>query len=622
MIMHYFLAFLFITNIYHIHAQAPAGDALAIPSQEGIDYQIEWPENLTPEMQKRIESVSMLLENKLRLPGSFGGLMKRVEKDKKYLEKTIQSFGYYGCKVDFDIDLSKTPVVIHFTCELGPVYTIEHMQLENRGKYPLPDLPVNLDDLVGLNKGDELVAEHAQKSQVILKKYFSQTGYPFAEIDEPEGIINHDKRTVVLIFPVHLGGKAIIDSTDIEPTQNLDPSFIRNRLFWKKGDTYDTRVVERTRRQLSQTGLFDNVVVTPKPVEEKTESNANEKEQPITMHVKTTEAAPRALAAGVHYATSQGGEARLSWDHYNLLGHGENLGANLRVAKIRTKARIYYNVPDCGSPNQTLKNEMYVLKEKTRAYRSNTIAASSKIERQLTDILTGSIGLSGESGSITPRTTNKKSPIRLIGIPVELGIDASNDLLNPTRGFRINGHITPYTGHLGSSKSMVITQGNASVYLPFQTNSLDEDMGTLASFVRFGTMRIRNFEDLPPNKRFYGGGNGSVRGYGYQMISPIDDKKIPIGGESLLEFGSEIRYRFSETVGGVAFIEAGSVYQRKIPNFGKKLLWGTGFGIRYYTTYAPVRIDIAFPLQRRKLKGAKKPYDSPYQFYVSVGQAF
>jgi translocation and assembly module TamA len=169
---------------------------------------------------------------------------------------------------------------------------------------------------------------------------------------------------------------------------------------------------------------------------------------------------------------------------------------------------------------------------------------------------------------------------------------------------------------------MLIGQASASIYIPFQTNSLDEDMGTLASFVRIGSIKINNFNDLPPNKRFYGGGNGSVRGYGYQLISPIDKNKVPLGGESLLEFGGELRYRFTETIGAVAFIEAGTVSQRSITNFGKKLLWGTGFGVRYYTTYAPVRIDIAFPLQRRKLPGTKKPYDNPYQFYVSVGQAF
>ena len=615
--MRIFLAYIFVILANCILAAATP--VVQAPSQAGIDYKIEWPEQLTPEMKERIESVSVLVEHKSRLPGSIGGLIKRIELDKKLLEKTLQSFGYYGCKVDVAIDLDKSPIVIEFSCELGPIYIIDHIKLESRDSTQLPPLDVDIQDLIGLSAGDGLIAEHAEKGRVTLKKYFSQNGYPFVDVDASEGLIDHQKHSVVLIFPVRLDGKATIFDSIIEPTKNLDASFIQNRLYWKKGDVYDNRVVERTRRLLSQTGLFDSVVVTPKPVVGTPDDSS---EKPINMVVKTTEAAPRAVAAGLHYATTQGGEARLSWDYYNLRGHGENLGVNLRVAKIRTKARIYYNVPDFMIARQSLKSETYVLDEKTKAYRGQTTAASSKVERQLSDQLSCAIGLSVENGSITPQTTNIKSPIRLVGMPVELGIDGSNDLLNPTRGIRIGGNVTPYTGRLGSSKSMLIAQGNASIYIPFHTNSLDEDMGTIAGFVRTGLMKIRNFNDLPPNKRFYGGGNGSVRGYGYQMICPIDENKVPLGGESLLELGGEIRYRFTDTMGGVAFLEGGSVTQQNLPTFGKRMLWGAGFGIRYYTEYAPVRLDIAFPLKRRKLPGAKKSFDAPYQFYVSVGQAF
>lgn len=621
MAMHYLLLFIFF--LFHVHCLNGQrnDDIVTNSSQEGVDYKVEWPQVLEPEMIKRMESASVLVANKTRLPGSFGGLMKRVEKDKVLLEKTLYSFGYYGCKVCIELDLNQTPLLIRFRCELGPLYKIDHIRLENRGKSELPKLSVNLDDLVGLNKGEILIAEHVQKGQIALKRYFAQSGYPFAEIDEPEGIINHDQYSVILIFPVDIGRCAVIYDSEIESsTNNLNLDYVRNRLYWKKGDIYDNRVVEQTRRKLSQTGLFDNVVVTPKPIENS--ALGSEKEQPVIMHVKTTEAAPRAVSAGLHYATSQRGEARFSWNHYNLLGGGENLGANLRISKIRNKARLYYNIPDFCVPKQTLKNETYMLRESTRAYRSETFALSSKLERQFTEMLSGSIGLSTENGNIRPRTTDKKTLIGLVGGPIEIGIDASNDLLNPTRGFRVAGSLTPYTGYLGASKGMLIGQANASLYVPFQTNNLDEDMGVVASFVRFGTIKIRNFEDLPPNKRFYGGGNGSVRGYGYQLISPVDSNRVPSGGESLLEFGSEIRYRFTETLGGVVFVEAGSVTQQKISDFSKKLLWSAGFGVRYYTTYAPVRIDFAFPLQRRKLPGEKKSYDNPYQFYVSVGQAF
>lgn len=613
LILSIFIAFFICTRVSAETATLP------ITSQSGIDYKVEWPDELTAEMKERIESVSTLIEHKIRLPGSVGGLVKRVDLDKFLLEKTLYSFGYYGCKVEVTVNLNVSPVIIKFKCILGPVYTVDHIRIENHDNTDMPLLDVDINDLIGISKGDNLIAEHVEKGRGILKKYFSQKGYPFVEVHEPEGIINHKQHNVVLIYPIKLGGKAIIRDSIVEQTQNLDKSFIENRLYWKKGDIYDNRVVERTRRLLSQTGLFDNIVMTPKPIDSK---NNNSKEKEVIMNVKTSEAAPRSIAAGLHYATSQGGEARISWDHYNLRGHGENLGVSLRIAKIRTKARLYYNIPDFIVANQSLKNETYALKEKTRAYDGQTIAASSKIERQLNDQLSCAIGLSAENGSIKPKNTNKKSPIRLVGIPIELGIDGSNDLLNPTRGMRVNCSITPYTGHLGVSKSMMIAQGGASVYIPFQTNSLDEDMGTIAMFAKAGVMKIRNFNDLPPNKRFYGGGNGSVRGYGYQLISPIDSNKVPLGGESLVELGGEVRYRFTDTIGGVVFIEGGNVSQKNLTTINKGFLWGTGFGIRYYTEYAPVRLDIAFPLKRRKIEGSMKPFDAPYQFYVSVGQAF
>lgn len=617
--MQYLLLIVFFLGNF-LNSQEKDSNNISSSSQEGIHYTVEWPKGLAPEIIKRIESVSVLLGNQSRLPGSIGGLMKRIEKDKTLLEKTLRSFGYYGCKIAVEMDVEAQPIIVKFTGDLGPLYVLERVELENIGEVALPTISVDLNDLVDLTKEDVLIAENAQKNKTILRKYFAQSGYPFAEIEEPEGIIDHSKHSIVLVYPVNAGKRAIIIGSEIETTERLNPEYIKNRLYWKNGDAYDNRIVERTRRKLSQTGLFDNILVTPKPIENG--STQTGPEQQIMMNVKAIEAAPKSVTAGVYYASSQGSEARFSWNNYNFAGGGENLGTALRVSTIRSKARLYYNIPDFGAPKQTLKNETYVMKENTRAYKSNTFSLASKLERQFDDVFSGSIGLSTENGSVTSKTTDQKKPDVLIGVPIEVGVDASNDLLNPTRGFRINGNVTPYGGHLGSSRGMIIAQAGASLYLPFHTNSLDEDMGVLASFVKFGTIRIRNFDDLPPNKRFYGGGNGSVRGYGYQLISPVDQNRIPLGGESLLEFGGELRYRFTETIGGVAFLEAGSVSQRKIFNSGQTLLWSTGVGVRYYTAYAPVRVDIAFPLKRRKIPGARKPYDRPYQFYVSVGQAF
>jgi translocation and assembly module TamA len=77
----------------------------------------------------------------------------------------------------------------------------------------------------------------------------------------------------------------------------------------------------------------------------------------------------------------------------------------------------------------------------------------------------------------------------------------------------------------------------------------------------------------------------------------------------------EARVKITETIGIVPFVDAGSYYESPVPQFGRTLLYGVGLGLRYYTAFGPLRLDLATPLHKR-------PGDSPVQVYISLGQAF
>ena len=64
------------------------------------------------------------------------------------------------------------------------------------------------------------------------------------------------------------------------------------------------------------------------------------------------------------------------------------------------------------------------------------------------------------------------------------------------------------------------------------------------------------------------------------------------------------------------FIDGGNVYDDELPDFSTNLQWSTGFGVRYFTTFGPLRLDFGFPLNRRA------GIDDFMQFYISIGQAF
>jgi translocation and assembly module TamA len=120
---------------------------------------------------------------------------------------------------------------------------------------------------------------------------------------------------------------------------------------------------------------------------------------------------------------------------------------------------------------------------------------------------------------------------------------------------------------------------------------------------------------VPANVRFYTGGGGSVRGYSYQSLGPLTDKE-PDGGLSFTELSIESRFRWDQHWGGVIFLDGGFSYEDNIPQFGRDLRWSTGVGLRYFTSFAPIRIDIALPLNKRE------DIDDSYKLYISIGQAF
>jgi translocation and assembly module TamA len=108
-----------------------------------------------------------------------------------------------------------------------------------------------------------------------------------------------------------------------------------------------------------------------------------------------------------------------------------------------------------------------------------------------------------------------------------------------------------------------------------------------------------------------------VRGYGFQGVGPRNDRGEATGGASLVEFSLEARIEtplFDGALEVVPFFDAGTVGQGSTPDF-RLIRYGAGIGIRYKTTFGPIRVDVATPLNPNE-------FDSPVVVYVSLGQAF
>ena len=96
----------------------------------------------------------------------------------------------------------------------------------------------------------------------------------------------------------------------------------------------------------------------------------------------------------------------------------------------------------------------------------------------------------------------------------------------------------------------------------------------------------------------------------------MNDAGQPSGGLSFTEVSLELRSHLGDHWGAVWFVDGGTAYANESPGFAEDLLWASGLGLRYYTSYTPLRLDVAFPLDKRD------GIDDGFQLYLSIGQAF
>jgi translocation and assembly module TamA len=269
--------------------------------------------------------------------------------------------------------------------------------------------------------------------------------------------------------------------------------------------------------------------------------------------------------------------------------------------------------------DQTLNVQLSVAHQVFAAYTAKTVDLAANIERLSNFIWqkkwTWSYGgewlATNERGVFSGAGVKDTRGFLIAALPLQLCYDGSDNLLNPTRGFRLNAHLSPEISQHGTHFTYARAQLDASAYRPVS------DSVVLAGRIRLGAIPGANLFEIAPSRRFYSGGGGSVRGYGYQQLGPKDQDGDPIGGRGLAEFSLESRIRlkqFGGNLGVVPFFDGGSLTSKALPDF-KNWRYAAGLGVRYYSSFGPIRVDLGVPLNRQK-------GDGPFAVSVSLGQAF
>ena len=542
-------------------------------------------------------------------PANAAQIGRRASADADLLTQLLRAQGYYDAAVEPRTETNGAGLSVVLAADPGAQYSFASVELPGLDKAG-PEAAAALRNAFAVKAGDPVVAADVIAAGLSLTTALGEQGYASAKLGEQDIEVNHVTHLATLSLPVDPGPVARFGVIRVSGRPPFSAHHVALIARFKRGDPFQRSKLDDLRRALIATTLVANADIQVVPVAGGRTVDLNVQLEPAPQHT---------IAGELGYGTAQGARLEASWTDRNFFNPEGALTLRGIAGTNEQLLGAQFRRSNFVMRDQTLNLQFSASHQKFAAYTAKTIDLAANIERLSNFIWqkpwTWSYG--GEWLGTIERGVFSSAGIKstrrflIAAAPLSLGFDGSDSLLDPTRGFRLGARLSPEISFHGGHFSYGRTQVDASAY-----HSVS-DRVVVAGRIRVASIFGAGLFNIAPSRRLYAGGGGSVRGYGYQQLGPKDLDGDPIGGRGLAEFALEARIRltqFGGNFGIVPFFDGGTLTSSARPDFSH---WRTaaGLGVRYYSTFGPIRVDVGVPLNRQK-------GDGPFAVTVSLGQAF
>lgn len=561
------------------------------------------------DLKERFLELSTLQEGRGR-PAPASQIRLRAEEDIELATQLLRAEGYYDAQVSatfapptgrtdrLDVVLTATP---------GARYAFGDIRVV--GSDPAPTAIAR--EALRLRAGEPIVALAVEAAEANVSLRLPQEGFPFAEVGLRDIVLDEATHRGDYTLPLSSGPRAAFGGFQVAGRPVFGADHVSVLARFRPGETYDSRGVEDLRQALVATSLLSTVAVEPVRTGRAGPSGV----EIVDLRVRQTPAPPRSLAATAGYGTGEGFRVSGSWAHRNLFPPEGALALNAVAGTQEQRLAVAFRRSNAGLRDRTIQARAELSREAREAYDARSARLSASISRESTPLwqkrwtysLGAEVNATNETLAQEAAVSRPRQTFVIAALPLQLGYDTSDSLLDPTLGLKVTGRLSPEISYRGDASVYARTLLETSAYVPLAERLV------LAGRVRLGAVAGISRDELAPSRRLYAGGGGSVRGFGFQDLGPRDVNGRPLGGRSLVELSLEARYRWGD-FGIVPFVDAGQVYSPSTPEFSD-LRVGVGIGGRYYTPFGPLRIDVATPISRRS-------GEPTVALYISIGQAF
>lgn len=507
-------------------------------------------------------------------------LHDRVERE---VRQALRPFGYYDPQVSSKLLSRDGGRDWHVRIDInpGPAVVLQEFSVLIRGPGEQEAALRSIIEQSPLRNGARLEHPAYEKLKGDLQRTAVSIGYLDVKVMRHELLVDPDKLTAAVYLEMETGPRYRFGTTSIEQDV-IEPELAQRFLRFREGDPFDAVALLKTQFALDDSQYFSTVEIIPGSRDPGT----------LTVPIAITAQAARRhrYSVGFGYGTDTRWRGTLTWQVRRVNRKGHRALVQLVGSSTKKELEGRYVIP-VGDPAfeklsldaTALQQELADLDTQSLEFRPGLTQVRGRWQRVL---------FAGLSNEVTKTLEERKEDTLIIpGISYALvPAGFSGDTLTLPRGL--------YAELTGSHSAL----GSDADFLRFRIR--DErtfDMGErwhLLLRAELGTSLVADFSELPGSQRFFAGGDQSVRGFGLNELSPVDETTgEKIGGRHLLVGSVEVVRDLPRNFGVAVFFDAGNAVNK----LGDPLEYSVGLGFRWRLPIVTVGIDVAQAISRSDL---------------------
>jgi outer membrane protein insertion porin family len=440
-----------------------------------------------------------------------------------------------------------------------------------------------------------------------IRQAYYQRGYPDIGVHvaaEPRA--GEGDREADVVATIVSGPHVALSGVRFEGKEFTRESVLRRRVRLSPGDSLDPLLLDRARYRISRLGVFETVDLDYEP------EDGPAREAVFRLHEAPRYETNLLLGYG-SYEQFRGG---VEFRHMNIFGYAHQSRLELVHSLKSTSGNYTYTIPELFGDSLDGTAKLFGLRRREIAFLRQEFGLSLTLRRQLRptggEVRAGYTfqALGNKRNALSTQATDDRQ-INVAAMTFGVTGERRDNPLRPRHGYNWAAQVEaadPWLGGEATFQRFEFAAGYHTGWGASRWVHLGFTHGMLLTL-------WENDLTLPVNKRFYPGGDNSVRGYQKGEAAPRGADGFFIGAKSYAVLNVELEQALTPDWSVVAFADAlgTAVTLRDYPF--RERLYSAGLGLRYQTVIGPVRLEYGRNLSRR-------PGDPSGTWHISIGYPF